>query len=103
VVRFFENEKETGNSLKVPHMGWNSIKIKKRPPVLTGIPDESYLYFVHSYFVKPEDPEVIATTTEYGIEFVSSVWRDNVFACQFHPEKSQLLGLTLLKQFGRLI
>jgi len=103
VVRFFENEKETGNSFKVPHMGWNSIKIKKRPPVLTGIPDESYLYFVHSYFVKPEDPEVVATTTEYGIEFVSSVWRDNVFACQFHPEKSQALGLTLLKQFGRLI
>jgi len=103
VVRFFENEKETGNSFKVPHMGWNSIKIKKCPPVLTGIPDKSYLYFVHSYFVKPEDPEIVATTTEYGIEFVSSVWRDNVFACQFHPEKSQALGLTLLKQFGRLI
>ncbi|RLA94047.1 MAG: imidazole glycerol phosphate synthase subunit HisH [Deltaproteobacteria bacterium] len=103
VVRFFEDRKEYSSSLKVPHMGWNSIKIKRRPPVLANIPDRSYFYFVHSYFVKPENPEIVATTTEYGIEFVSSVWKDNVFACQFHPEKSQVLGLSLLKQFGSLI
>jgi len=103
VVRFFGSEQKDEYFLKVPHMGWNSINIKKRAPVLSSIPDKSFFYFVHSYFVKPEDSEVVATTTEYGIEFVSSVWKDNVFACQFHPEKSQALGLALLKQFGGLI
>ncbi len=88
--------------LKIPHMGWNSISIKKRPPVLDGIDDGSYFYFVHSYYVMPEDDEVIATTTDYGIEFTSSIRRDNIFACQFHPEKSQTVGLKLLKNFGSL-
>lgn len=103
VVRFFGNGEKSRNFFKVPHMGWNSITIKKRPPVLANIPDESYFYFVHSYYVMPEDPEVVATTTHYGIEFVSSVWKDNIFACQFHPEKSQKLGLMILKEFGKLI
>lgn len=103
VVRFFGNRGNPGNGLKVPHMGWNKIAIKRRPPVLADIPDGSYFYFVHSYYVKPEDPEVTATVTEYGGEFTSSVWKDNIFACQFHPEKSQNLGLAILKEFGKLI
>lgn len=103
VVRFFGNGKEAKHALKVPHMGWNSITIKKQTPVLANIPNGSFFYFVHSYYVKPEDPEIITTTTTYGVEFVSSVGKDNVFACQFHPEKSQKMGLTILKQFGSLI
>ena len=86
--------------LKVPHMGWNSISIKRRPAALQDVPDGSNVYFVHSFHVVPEDPGVVATTTNYGIDFVSSVWKDNVFAVQFHPEKSQALGLSILKRFG---
>jgi len=103
VVRFFGNGGNTGNAFKVPHMGWNKITIQKRPPVLASIPDGSYFYFVHSYYVKPEDPGVVATSTDYGGEFTSSVWKDNIFACQFHPEKSQKLGLSILRDFGKLI
>ena len=89
--------------LKIPHMGWNSIRIKKRAPHLKNIPDNSYFYFVHSYYVIPEDKNIIATTTEYGEEFASSIWRENVFACQFHPEKSQKVGLELLKNFKEIV
>lgn len=89
--------------LKVPHMGWNTVHIHKRPPVLDGIADEAYFYFVHSYYPVPEEQEIVATTTDYGGEFVSSVSRGNLFACQFHPEKSQSVGLKLLKNFGRLV
>jgi len=89
--------------LKIPHMGWNTIKIRKKVPVLKDIPDKSYFYFVHSYYVAPENKDIIATTTEYGIEFASSVWKDNIFACQFHPEKSQKLGLVLLKNFKKTV
>lgn len=88
--------------LKVPHTGWNTIKKTKQSPLFSSIKDGSYFYFVHSYYVVPEDEEVIATTTEYGIEFTSSVWKDNIFASQFHPEKSQKLGLEILKKFGEL-
>jgi len=88
--------------LKVPHTGWNTIKKTKQSPLFSPIKDGSYFYFVHSYYVVPEDEEVIATTTEYGIEFTSSVWKDNIFASQFHPEKSQKLGLEILKKFGEL-
>jgi imidazole glycerol-phosphate synthase subunit HisH len=104
VVRFSGNGTH-GKScpLKVPHMGWNSIAIRNRHPLLENISDGSFFYFVHSYYVKPEDPGIVMTTTIYGTEFVSSVARDNVFACQFHPEKSQKVGLQLLKQFGTLI
>lgn len=97
VVRFPESE------LKVPHMGWNNVRIKNRPPIFDGIPDESYFYFVHSFYVKPDDPAVIATTTEYGSEFTSMIWKDNIFATQFHPEKSQELGLRILKGFGDFV
>ncbi|HTP06081.1 MAG TPA: imidazole glycerol phosphate synthase subunit HisH [Nitrospirota bacterium] len=86
--------------LKIPHMGWNSISIKQRVPALQDVPDNSHVYFVHSFHVVPEDKSVIATTTPYGIEFVSSIWKDNIFAVQFHPEKSQGLGLSILKRFG---
>jgi imidazole glycerol-phosphate synthase subunit HisH len=86
--------------LKIPHMGWNSASIERRPPAMADVPDNSYFYFVHSFHVVPEDKGVIATTTNYGIEFVSSIWKDNIFAVQFHPEKSQALGLSILKRFG---
>ena len=86
--------------LKIPHMGWNSISIKQQVPALQDVPDNSHVYFVHSFHVVPEDKSVIATTTPYGIEFVSSIWKDNIFAVQFHPEKSQSLGLSILKRFG---
>ena len=86
--------------LKIPHMGWNNLSIKRRAPALADLPDGSHVYFVHSFHVVPEDKSVIATTTDYGIEFVSGVWKDNIFAAQFHPEKSQALGLSILKRFG---
>jgi glutamine amidotransferase len=97
VVRFPEG------ALKVPHMGWNNVRIERRPPVFDGIPDDSYFYFVHSFYVVPEDKGIIAGTTDYGAEFTSMVWKDNVFATQFHPEKSQELGLKILKGFGEFV
>ncbi len=87
------------SDLKVPHMGWNSIKKLKDTPLLADLSDDSYLYFVHSYYVLPEE-DVTATTTDYGMEFTSSIVKDNIFACQFHPEKSQADGLKILKAFG---
>ncbi|KPK31170.1 MAG: imidazole glycerol phosphate synthase subunit HisH [Nitrospira bacterium SG8_35_1] len=91
------------NDLKIPQMGWNTITIRKENPLFKGIPDKSYYYFVHSYYVAPEDDTIVATTTDYGVEFTSSVWQGNVFAVQFHPEKSQSLGLRLLKNFGDIV
>jgi glutamine amidotransferase len=99
VVRFKGPE---FSDLKIPHMGWNSVSVKRRAPALQDVPDSSYVYFVHSFHVVPEDKNVIATTTSYGIDFVSSIWKDNIFATQFHPEKSQTLGLSILKRFGEL-
>ncbi|MEW6585309.1 MAG: imidazole glycerol phosphate synthase subunit HisH [Nitrospirota bacterium] len=89
--------------LKVPHMGWNTVRILRKPPIFEGIKDESFFYFVHSYYVAPDEPSVIAGTTEYGITFTAMVWKDNVFATQFHPEKSQDNGLTILKNFGDFV
>jgi imidazole glycerol-phosphate synthase subunit HisH len=88
---------------KVPHMGWNAVHKLRETPALAGIEDGAYVYFVHSYYPVPSDPAVVATTTPYGIEFASSVVRDNVFACQFHPEKSQQMGLRLLDNFVRTL
>lgn len=88
---------------KVPHMGWNEIKIKRDNPLLEGVPDKSYLYFVHSFYVVPEDDSIVSTVTDYGIEFTSMIWKDNVFATQFHPEKSQGIGLSILKSFGKVV
>jgi glutamine amidotransferase len=81
-------------------MGWNTITLRRKVPIFNGIEDGSFFYFVHSYYVVPEDTSVIATTTGYGVEFTSSIQKDNIFACQFHPEKSQEVGLQLLKNFG---
>ncbi len=86
--------------LKVPHMGWNNVKILNRPPIFDGIEDESFLYFVHSFYVVPDEKDVVATTTDYGVTFASMVWKENILATQFHPEKSQETGLRILKNFG---
>lgn len=102
VVRFADGLKDGDEDLKVPHMGWNQLAVKRRPPALAGIPDGANFYFVHSYYVKPDDPAVVATTTDYGGEFCSSVWKDNIVATQFHPEKSQEKGLAILKNFGEM-
>ena len=94
---------QNGESLKVPHMGWNAVSLCKQTPVLEGIADRAYFYFVHSYYPVPADSGIVATTTDYGISFVSSVSRGKLYACQFHPEKSQSAGLRILKNFGSLV
>lgn len=95
VVRFSEQP-----GLKVPQIGWNQIEVTRSDcPLYKGIPSGSYVYFVHSFFPKPIDESIVATRTTYGDTFASSVWKDNVFATQFHPEKSQNVGLQLLKNF----
>jgi glutamine amidotransferase len=85
---------------RIPHMGWNQIVKRQAPDVLAGVDDGSFVYFVHSYYVEPRDPGLIATVTDYDGEFVSAIARDNLFACQFHPEKSQRTGLRILENFG---
>jgi glutamine amidotransferase len=86
---------------KVPHMGWNTLRVVRPTPDLAGLDDGASVYFVHSYHPVPADPDVVATRTPYGEEFVSSVARGNLFACQFHPEKSQRVGLRILDNFAR--
>jgi glutamine amidotransferase len=100
VVRFAQTDTPGAERLKIPHMGWNTISLRRKVPLCNGVKDGSYFYFVHSYYVVPQDTSVITTTTGYGIEFTSSIQKDNIFACQFHPEKSQGVGLQLLKNFG---
>ena len=85
--------KHLPSGLKVPHMGWNSVRFQHQHPVLDGIPQDSYFYFVHSYYASPEDPDGISGTTEYGISFCSIYAKDNLIATQFHPEKSGPVGL----------
>ncbi len=99
-VRRFEPD---DRSLKVPHMGWNGLDIRRRAPHLEGIADGARVYFVHSYYVETTDASIVATTTKYGVDFVSSAWRGNIFATQFHPEKSQATGLHILRNFVRLV
>ena len=99
VVRFRPSDAE----LRVPHMGWNQIRARQDAAPLRGVADGSFVYFVHSYYVEPADPGIIATTTDYGGEFVSAIARDNLFACQFHPEKSQAIGLAMLRNFGATV
>ena len=89
--------------LKVPHMGWNRIEKKADSPFLEGLHSGDYVYFVHSFYVVPEDNAIVATTTDYGESFVSSIATETLFACQFHPEKSQELGLRILANFGRYV
>lgn len=90
-----------GQNLKIPHMGWNRLEKKIDSPFLEGLSSGAYVYFVHSFYVVPDEASMIATTTDYGDTFVSSIATDTLFACQFHPEKSQELGLRILANFGR--
>ncbi len=98
VVRFTEKP-----GLKIPQIGWNQLEIVNPGcPLYRGIQNGSYVYFVHSFYPQPADQSIVATRTDYGDSFASSVWRDNVFATQFHPEKSQRVGLQLLENFVEL-
>lgn len=98
VVRF-----STENGLKVPQIGWNQLQIARPDcPLFRGVADGSFVYFVHSFFPKPRDTALVATRTTYGETFASAIWHDNVFATQFHPEKSQKVGLQLLRNFVEL-
>ena len=88
-----------GEGLKIPHMGWNSLSFPNRGRLFRDIPENSYVYFVHSYYLRAEDPDIVSATTEYGVKIDASVEQGNVFACQFHPEKSGSLGLSILSNF----
>lgn len=103
VLRFPSGMEERGERLKVPHMGWNNISLKKASPIFAGVKDDSFVYFVHSYYCAAENPEDMAASCTYGnVEFCASVWRDNIMATQFHPEKSQDIGLKIFDNFGKL-
>jgi glutamine amidotransferase len=95
VVRF-------ASELKVPHMGWNQVRIVKQHPIFEGVGDGSYFYFVHSYYPQPADPRVVIGETEYGVNFASVIARDNIVATQFHPEKSGEAGLRMYANFLRI-
>ena len=98
VVRFPD-----GQGIKIPQIGWNQIEIlQPECPLFLGVENDSHVYFVHSYYPQPEDDSIAASRTKYGVDFVSAVWRDNIFATQFHPEKSQKVGLKMLENFVRL-
>ncbi len=88
------------HEFKVPHMGWNRGTIKRKAPILKDTADGTFFYFVHSYYVVPEDPSIVAIESDYGHPFCAAVWKDNLFATQFHPEKSQEEGLRLLRSFA---
>jgi glutamine amidotransferase len=97
VVRF-----KSQPDLKIPHMGWNNLNVTRPNPLLAGIEDRPFVYFVHSYHVVPKDRAVVAATTDHGGEFVSMIWKDNIHATQFHPEKSQRVGLKILENFSNM-
>ncbi len=98
VVRF-----PAGQGLKIPQIGWNQIEIVQPDcPLFEGVENGSHVYFVHSFYPQPEDDSIAACRTTYGVEFASAIWRDNVYATQFHPEKSQKVGLTILENFVKL-
>jgi len=95
VVRF-----PAGQGVKIPQIGWNQIEIvQPECPIFKGVENGSHVYFVHSFYPQPEDDSIAACRTTYGVEFASAIWRDNVYATQFHPEKSQKVGLTILRNF----
>ncbi|MFA5093086.1 MAG: imidazole glycerol phosphate synthase subunit HisH [Candidatus Omnitrophota bacterium] len=95
----FSHEK----GLKIPHMGWNDLKVvSENCPLLNGVAKDSQVYFCHSYYPEPIDKTVIAATTDYGLTFASVLWKDNVYGAQFHPEKSQGIGLKIIKNFVQL-
>ena len=88
--------------LKIPHMGWNSLQLQNNGRLFRNIPQDTYVYFVHSYYLQAQEPEIVKAVTGYGTEIHASVEKDNVFACQFHPEKSGKYGLEILKNFAEL-
>lgn len=98
-VRRFDIPRE----YKVPHMGWNRVQFRHRPPILAGMEEEPHFYFVHSYYVVPQDEAVVAGEASYPDPFCAMIWRDNLYATQFHPEKSQANGLQVLKNFAELV
>jgi glutamine amidotransferase len=103
VTRFPAEMKERGERLKVPHMGWNTIQIQRPAPLFKDTAEGSYVYFVHSYYCTADNPDDIAASCRYGdVEFCAAVWRDNLMATQFHPEKSQDVGLKIFENFGGL-
>ena len=85
--------------MKIPHIGWNSLTYPNRGRLYRGIPENSYVYFVHSYYLQAQDPSIVVARTEYGVEIQASVEKGHIFACQFHPEKSSGVGLTILRNF----
>ena len=89
------------NKFKIPHMGWNNIKIKKSNPLLDGVPDSSWVYFVHSYRVKPKNPDIVVADSDYGIDVPAVISKGNLYGTQFHPEKSGKIGSTMLQNFLR--
>lgn len=98
---FLKGTVEKFSSLKIPHMGWNQLIFQKPAcPLLNDVTNGSYVYFCHSYYVKPTEKEFVLTTTPYGIDFASSIWKDNLYGTQFHPEKSQTIGLQIIKNFA---
>lgn len=90
------------DDLKIPHMGWNSLHLQNQGRLFQGLSEQSYVYFVHSYYLKAEDEQIVKATTDYSVNIHASVEKDNVFACQFHPEKSSDVGLKILKNFVEL-
>ena len=90
------------DDLKIPHMGWNSLHLQNQGRLFQGLSEQSYVYFVHSYYLKAEDEQIVKATTDYSVNIHASVEKDNVFACQFHPEKSSDVGLQILKNFVEL-
>ena len=88
--------------LKVPHIGWNSLKLQNQGRLFRGLEEEPYVYFVHSYYLKAAEPQIVKAVTEYGVRIDASVEQGNVFACQFHPEKSSRTGLAILNNFSKL-
>lgn len=102
VVRFDFAGRPDAASLKIPHMGWNQVRWERPCPVLSGLTSGEWFYFVHSYYVVPEDPSVICGRCEYGGDFAAMIWKDNIMAMQFHPEKSQRAGLKIVENFARM-
>jgi glutamine amidotransferase len=103
-LSFFQGKVvELPRTVKVPHMGWNTINIAKQNPLLTDIPEGTYVYFVHSLYPKPADQSIVLTRTEYGVTFTSAVAQGNIYGTQFHPEKSGEVGLKILKNFAKIV
>jgi len=101
-VKRFKFKGTPFDNLSIPHMGWNRLLMRHKAPIFEGIEEGAMVYFAHSYYAVPKDEMLIATKTDYGIEFASGIWKDNLFGIQFHPEKSGEVGLKIIKNFGKL-